>query len=63
MAKVVQLGKGGTVRQDGPVSGHPNKMVQLAKMAKVRTCTNKEQAIDKYTKIRKHLKYIQGNKK
>ena len=38
-------------------------MVQLAKMAKVRTCTNKEQAIDKYTKIRKHLKYIQGNKK
>ena len=44
MAKVVQLGKGGTV------SGHQKKMVQLAKMAKVPTCTNKEQAIDKVFK-------------
>ena len=54
MAKVVQLGKGGTVRQDGPVSGHPNKMVQLAKMAKVRTCTKQRQITSrlKYNKKR-----------
>ena len=44
LAKVVQLGKGGTV------SGHQNNMAQLAKLAKVRTCTNKEQAIDKVFK-------------